>query len=304
MRILILGMGVQGNKRKKIAKNEFVGFVDPFNKDANYKHYEEVCLSSFDAAIICTPDNVKIKLIEYFLKNKKHVLVEKPLISDSRYDLNEIHSIAVSNNVICYTAYNHRFEPHFVNMKNLIDNQDLGKIYSLRMFYGNGTARLVRDSPWRDNGKGVLPDLGSHLLDTLNYWLGNKKNKMKVLSLNNFENKSFDHVVLYSNSDILIQLEMSLLMWKNHFSADLIAEKGSAHISSLCKWGPSEFIIRKRKLPSGVPDEETIILKNPDPTWQLEYDWFVQACKKPDIYNYGNIKNDIWINKILNELTI
>ena len=34
------------------------------------------------------------------------------------------------------------------------------------MFYGNGTARLVRDSAWRDQGAGVLPDLGSHLLDT------------------------------------------------------------------------------------------------------------------------------------------
>ena len=45
----------------------------------------------------------------------------------------------------------------------------LGGIYRCRMFYGNGTARLVRDSAWRDDGAGVLPDLGSHLLDTARF---------------------------------------------------------------------------------------------------------------------------------------
>ena len=40
------------------------------------------------------------------------------------------------------------------------------------MFYGNGTARLVRESAWRDAGAGVLPDLGSHLLDTARFWFG------------------------------------------------------------------------------------------------------------------------------------
>ena len=45
----------------------------------------------------------------------------------------------------CYTAYNHRFEPHFVRMRDLIASGELGAIYSCRMFYGNGTARLVRE---------------------------------------------------------------------------------------------------------------------------------------------------------------
>ena len=51
-------------------------------------------------------------------------------------------------------------------MKDLIESKKLGSIYYV-MFYGNGTARLVRDSKWRDTGLGVLSDLGSHLLDTL-----------------------------------------------------------------------------------------------------------------------------------------
>ena len=58
----------------------------------------------------------------------------------------------------------------------------LGKVYHCRMFYGNGTARLVRDSAWRDKGAGVLPDLGSHLLDTINFWFDVMPTDWRVVS--------------------------------------------------------------------------------------------------------------------------
>ena len=73
---------------------------------------------------------------------------------------------------VLYTAYNHRFEPHFVRMRDLVKSGALGTIYRCRMFYGNGTARLVRNSDWRDQGAGVLADLGSHVLDTARFWFG------------------------------------------------------------------------------------------------------------------------------------
>ena len=57
-----------------------------------------------------------------------------------------------------------------------------------------------------------------------------------------------------------INLEMTLCMWRNHFTCDVLAENGSAHIESLCKWGPSTFIKRKRVFPSGRPDEERMTL--------------------------------------------
>ena len=99
----------------------------------------------------------------------KHLLVEKPVPGDDDAIRRVIDAAAVTG-AVCYTAYNHRFEPHFVRMKEVIASGKLGRIYCARMFYGNGTARLVRDSDWRDRGAGVLPDLGSHLLDTALFW--------------------------------------------------------------------------------------------------------------------------------------
>jgi scyllo-inositol 2-dehydrogenase (NADP+) len=299
MRVIVVGLGVQGNKRQAVAGKDVVATVDPVHPQAQFKSIEEVPLDSFDAALLCIPDEPKMAILEYLLSNKKHLLVEKPLFANQQKDLVRLQTLAQQNGVTCYTAYNHRFEPHFIRMKELIDSGRLGKIYSIRMYYGNGTARLVRDSAWRDQGAGVLPDLGSHLLDTLNFWLGKPIEDFKIFSANRFENRAFDQVSFGANADPVVQLEVSLLSWRNHFYADIYAEKGTAHIQSLCKWGPSTFTFRDRKLPSGRPDEESITLVQPDPTWELEYEHFKTICREGS----GNIENDIWINRTLGNLS-
>jgi scyllo-inositol 2-dehydrogenase (NADP+) len=298
MRVVVIGMGVQGHKRRAIAGKAVAATVDPVNPDADKKRIEDVPLADYDAALVCTPDEVKIDLLTYLLGNGKHVLVEKPLFAASSDELRKLGALARQKSVTCYTAYNHRFEPHFVRMKQAIDAGTLGDVYSLRMFYGNGTARLVRDSAWRDQGAGVLPDLGSHLLDTILFWFGKPAAPFKIQSCSRFENRAFDHIAFGATGAPLLNLEMTLLSWRNHFYADVLAEKGSAHIESLCKWGPSTFTLRDRKLPSGRPDENSVTLVQPDPTWQLEYDHFLGLCRS----GASNIDNDIWINDALNGL--
>lgn len=277
MRVIIAGLGVQGRKRKDICGSDFVGYVDPYVSEAAYKSLRDVPLNSYDAVLACIPDEPKIDMLEYALSHGKHVLVEKPLWAESPDAYGRLTDIARKNNAVCYTAYNHRFEPHFARMKALIQSGELGKIYSCRMFYGNGTARLVRESAWRDQGGGVLPDLGSHLIDTCAFWFGDaaRSSTWEIVSANRFENKSPDHVVAIMKSDTMrIELEMTMLMWRNHFTCDILAEHGTAHIESLCKWGPSTFTHRKRILPSGRPTETQEVLVQPDPTWKIEYEYF------------------------------
>src|SRR5436190_9237527 len=229
MRVVVVGLGVQGHKRKAVAGKEAVASVDPVNPEARYKRLEDVPLEAYDAALVCTPDEVKIALLTHLLSNRKHLLVEKPLFAENNETLERLKGLAAKNRVTCYTAYNHRFEPHFVRMKELLDSGRLGRIYAIRMFYGNGTARLVRDSAWRDQGAGVLPDLGSHLLDTCRFWFGATEDKFRFVGVHCFENRAPDHVVIH-NEDALprLELEMTLLMWRNHFTCDVLAERGSA----------------------------------------------------------------------------
>jgi len=303
MRVIVVGLGVQGRKRLAVAGADAVATVDPASREAQYRNIGEVPPESFDAALVCTPDEVKLDLLAGLLDKGKHVLVEKPLLAADPRDLRRLEALAEARAVVCYTAYNHRFEPHFIRMRDTLRAGTLGEIYSVRLFYGNGTARLVRESAWRDKGAGVLPDLGSHLLDTVHFWFGRLDVPFRAISASCFENRAFDHVSFVANGRPLLQMEITLLSWRNHFYADVLAEKGSAHIVSLCKWGPSSFILRDRKLPSGRPDEQSTTLVQSDPTWELEYRHFLELCADPAASGFGNLDNDVWISQSLADLS-
>ena len=298
MKVIVVGMGVQGNKRAAVAGADVVATIDPLMEEADFRNLADVPTGSYDAALVCTPDETKTGLLTYLMENRKHALVEKPILAGDEAEIVALEDLARRKDVVCYTAYNHRFEPHFVSMREAIAAGRLGDIYALRMFYGNGTARLVRDSAWRDQGAGVLPDLGSHLLDTVMFWLGGLPGEFSVIAANRFENRAFDHVVLAAHGRPFVELEMTLLNWRNHFTCDVLAEKGSAHIRSLCKWGPSTFTLRTRILPSGRPPEESVTLVQSDPTWAAEYDHFKALCRDGG----GNLANDIVINRVLGRL--
>lgn len=299
MRVIVVGLGIQGEKRKRIAGDEVVACVDPVKPGVDAATVYDVELDAYDAALVCTPDEPKAELLEYFLSNKKHVMVEKPLFFTSESKYLELSQLAEGNGVCCYTAYNHRFEPHFVNLKNLLDTGKLGQIYLVRMFYGNGTARDVRNSVWRDTGSGVLADIGSHLLDTLLFMFGDSIGPFHIVNSRGFENNSPDHVLFTSSSGpTVFQCETTMLSWRNTFRMDVLAEKGSAHIDCLCKWGPSHFVVRERVLPSGRPSEEVETLECSDPTWEAEYEYFKSLCERGE----SNLHNDIWISKHLSAL--
>lgn len=301
MRVIVAGLGVQGYKRRRFAGDDFVASVDPVNDEADFKDIKDIPLDSYDAALLCVPDGPKVELLTYLFENGKHALVEKPLAAPSEEDIEALEKLAQENHVVCYTAYNHRFEPHFVKMREIIESGALGEIYRCRMFYGNGTARLVRDSAWRDTGAGVLPDLGSHLLDTAAFWFGALGDDFDVVSANTFENAAADHVVIGSaSSSPKLELEMTLLMWRNHFTCDIFAEKGTAHIESLCKWGPSSFTMRTRILPSGRPPEHSETLVQDDPTWEAEYAHFKSLCENG---HKTDLTQDRWLMRVLANLS-
>ena len=301
MRVVIVGYGVQGRKRLHVAGADGVGVVDPVASQANWRDIAEVPLDCYDAALVCTPDQPKIAILRHLFRHGKHALIEKPLHAASEAELSDIEGLARRTGAVCYTAYNHRFEPHYVRMRDLVRSGALGRIYCCRMFYGNGTARLVRDSAWRDEGAGVLPDLGSHLLDTGRFWFGDIGEDFRVTSVSRFENRAPDHVVIASeNARPKLEFEMTLLSWRNHFTCDVLAENGTAHIESLCKWGPTTFTRRTRVLPSGRPPEESMTLVQEDPTWAIEYDHFKRlvAERVP-----ADLSNDRWLLRVLGKLS-
>jgi predicted dehydrogenase len=298
MKVVIIGLGVQGRKRLAVAGGDVAATVDPAVPAADFRSVEEVPADRYDAALVCTPDPQKLAVLDYLLAHGKHVLVEKPLLTGRGEDLRRLQARAAAAGVACWTAYNHRFEPNLVRLRDVLASGELGRVYHARFFYGNGTAADVRRSPWRDQGLGVIPDLGSHLLDLTDFLLGQRPQRLQAWACHRFENRAYDHVALGAAGPPALQYEMSLLSWRNTFRIDVTAERGSAHAHGLCKWGPSSLTVRRRIFPSGRPTEEVHVVERPDPTWEAEYREFKNVC----VGGRTSLEKDLWINSVLLDL--
>ena len=120
MRVVVVGSRRPGPQARRFAGADYVASVDPVGDDADYEsctmyrsiattrssHASRTSLSSISFAIAST--------------TSKHVLIEKPLWTPRDEDISELERAARSRGVVVYTAYNHRFEPHFVRMRDLI----------------------------------------------------------------------------------------------------------------------------------------------------------------------------------------
>jgi len=296
MRYIIIGYGNIGRKRQTALHEKCVATVDPISEDADYKDYKDVPTDTYDAVILSVPNAAKISILEYLLHNKKHVLVEKPLLFPDEAVAQHLYSKARSNGVIWYTAYNHRFEPNVLKIKELLENGAIGKPYFASFTYGNGTVKNLIGT-WRDSGFGVFEDLGCHVMDLAQYLLPDQKREYKLICAGKFEAKSPDYCS-FSTEDGSIQFLCSTLLWKNTFRIEIFGSKGSLHLDGLNKWGGSRLTLRERVLPSGIPTEKNFESSGEDVSWARDIAHFEQIASLEE----SSYKNDLHIFRSLNAL--
>jgi predicted dehydrogenase len=296
MRYIIIGYGNIGRKRHKILKEKCVSIIDPIFSSADYKDYRNVPLDIFDAAIISTPNQCKIDILKYLISKKKHILVEKPMLFDNVDKAEELYKMAQLNCVIWYTSYNHRFEPLINKFRDLLLDGAIGDLYFANFVYGNGTAQNIIGS-WRDNGLGVLEDLGCHLLDLSSYFFSPRDQRYKMIAVEKFETRVMDYCA-FSTIDGKMQFICSTVMWKNSFKIDVFGSRGSLHLDGLQKWGESRLICRERVLPSGVPIETICTASGEDNSWERDLDHFEQNIKT----TVSSFENDMRISQAIHSL--
>ena len=298
-RFIVVGMGVQGRKRHNVIGASPCITVDPIADFVDYRSLFEVPTDSYDVALLCTPDDAKFELVEFLVSQSKHVLIEKPFsLLDEQYDA--LDALQETSGSTIYVAYNHRFEPHIATAKRILTEGSLGDVHTVSLSYGNGTAELVRLSEWRDSGLGVIPDLGSHLLDMVDFWWGLGDRTINFVDARAIENRAYDYAMFRVSGRPSIWVETTILSWRNDFKCDIRASEGSLHIASLCKWGPTSITVRKRVHPSGRPDEWVNTLVQDDPTWRSEHDYFLKQIMTG---SRGNLETSRTIARILRDVT-
>ena len=294
MRYVVVGLGNIGNKRKTVLGSKCVATVDPVNLAADYRGLLSVPLDAYDAAVLCVPTPSKLDLVRYLLQAGKHVLVEKPVLLPGVKVAQQLDGLARDHDCIWYTSYNHRFEPNVVRLNHLLGEGMIGCVYHARLVYGNGTVQNWLGT-WRETGYGVLEEVGCHLIDLTDLLFG--RSIFSMWEASKVESRVFDHC-FFATTDRKIVLECATTMWKNTFTIDIYGQLGSLHLNGLCKWGPSELLIRRRVFPSGVPVETREVVDQVDGTWQKDFDEFERRVEE----RQTSYASDLQISLILDDL--
>jgi len=93
-----------------------------------YSDYNELFAdTSIDAVSIVLPDNMHRDCVEAAVKNKKHILLEKPLAKDLT-DGQAMYEILKNYDKVFTVGFLLRFDPRFVMVKQSLDDGTLGEI--------------------------------------------------------------------------------------------------------------------------------------------------------------------------------
>ncbi|MHB1393342.1 MAG: Gfo/Idh/MocA family protein [Clostridia bacterium] len=132
--------------------------------------YEEL-LSMVDAVIICTSNKSHVELTKKAVEAGVHVLCEKPYGQNSS-EGREVSELAAEKGLINIVGYNFRYLPGIMYIKQLIEEGQLGEIYTYHHHMGaNRLADPKVPYEWRmDENEcrgGAIVDFGSHMIDLL-----------------------------------------------------------------------------------------------------------------------------------------
>lgn len=147
---------------------------EKYNIKSTYSDYNDVPLSSVDAAVVATPVSLHFQISRFFLENQKHVLVEKPIALNYEQS-KELVEIAKAKKVVLSVGLYRRLYPSVGVLKQLMETKELGSLQSVEFNWGavyNWSATSLGNMKKELAGGGVLMDLGPHALDWLTELLG------------------------------------------------------------------------------------------------------------------------------------
>ncbi|WP_078553621.1 Gfo/Idh/MocA family protein [Bacillus alkalicellulosilyticus] len=194
IRIGVIGCGSIAQKRHlpEYAANEnceIVAVCDVVEERVNevasqynakaYTNYEELVASNeIDAVSVCLPNHLHAPVSIAALNQGKHVLCEKPMAT-SQEEADAMIASAEKSGKQLMIAHNQRFVASHAKAKKIIENGELGKIYSFRTAFGHGGPEgwsIDGRESWFFNKEeafiGAMGDLGVHKSDLMRYILG------------------------------------------------------------------------------------------------------------------------------------
>jgi predicted dehydrogenase len=130
--------------------------------------------ADLDAVLIATPSKFHAEMVQSALERDLHVFCEKPLTLDSD-DAGRLAEAARERGLITQVGYHNRFVATFGEVKALLDAGAIGEVtHVLGEAYGPVVLK-AKGKTWRsqrDQGGGCLYDYAAHVINLINWYLG------------------------------------------------------------------------------------------------------------------------------------
>lgn len=144
-----------------------------FGAEAHTEWEELLGEGGLDIVDICVPPNLHAPIALRALEQGMHVLCEKPLARNPEEACSMVRKAEECGKLLM-TAFCHRFHPPVLFAKEMIDNDDLGRIIMFRSRFSRG--RGGAEDRWGADpeiaGGGVLMGNGVHSIDLFRYLVG------------------------------------------------------------------------------------------------------------------------------------
>ncbi len=192
MKILVVGCGSIGRRHARNARK--LGFEIALC-DVNQDRRREVALevnaddlfddfnlaardSDADAAIIATPSHLHVEPAAVLVASGMHIMMEKPLCV-SVDEAMRLRGLVVGSEKIFMMAHTYRFRSDWQRLKNLLDTQPIGRVFSAEFFGGwylpdwHFREDYRREyAAQRSQGGGVTLTSMSHFFDVISWFFG------------------------------------------------------------------------------------------------------------------------------------
>ena len=153
-------------------------FANEYNIPVACADYKELCdIPDVDLVCITTPNNFHKEMLLYAVSKNKNIICEKPMVNTCE-EAKEIYEIVKDYNKILIIDHQLRFNPYIMEIKKLINDGTLGKIYNVRLNQ-QGTGFANPNAPWSWSfsdldGGGVRLAMASHFTDLIEYWFNER----------------------------------------------------------------------------------------------------------------------------------
>ena len=175
----LVAISSKNNKNLKTFGDEF-----QINQKLRFSNYEDICKNDdVDAVYISTLNNTHLDLIKLCAINKKNILCEKPFCLNLAEAL-ELKKTINQNKVMFFEAIAYLSHPQTDQIFNLINNDEIGEIESIKSFFGFRVRKIDPKSRLfnKELGGGAILDIGCYPLSFISLFT-NVENRIEFKNI-------------------------------------------------------------------------------------------------------------------------